>query len=161
MQAAFGYQGQKCSACSRVVVSEQVYDIFLHKLVERAKSLSVGPSDNPDNQAGPVISESAMKGILGYIELGKKEGKLVLGGGPVQGDGYFVQPTIIADVHPSSRIAQEEIFGPVLAVIKANGFEHALTIANDTEFGLTGAVYSQNKDKLKKPGKLFTLGICI
>jgi 1-pyrroline-5-carboxylate dehydrogenase len=157
-QAAFGYQGQKCSACSRAIVSEKVYDSFVRKLVERANKISVGPSDNPLNYMGPVVSEAAMKGILDYIEVGKKEGKLVLGGGRAPGDGYFLQPTIITDVDAKARIAQEEIFGPVLAVIKAKNFDDALAIANDTEFGLTGAVYSKNKEKLEKAEETFHVG---
>src|SRR5258708_6987637 len=156
--AAFGYQGQKCSACSRAIVSEKVYDSFVQKLVERAKKVTVGPSEDPLNYMGPVVSESAMNGILNYIEVGKKEGKLVLGGGRAPGDGYFVQPTVIADVDPKARIAQEEIFGPVLAVIKARDFDHALEIANGTEFGLTGAVYSKNKAKLEKAEESFHVG---
>src|SRR5256885_8816967 len=107
---------------------------------------------------GPVVSESAMKGILNYIDVGKKEGKVVRGGGRAPGDGYFVQPTIIADVAPKARIAQEEIFGPVLTVIKAKDFDDALRIANDTEFGLTGAVYSKNKAKLEKAEEAFHVG---
>ncbi len=157
-QAAFGYQGQKCSACSRAIVSERVYDTFVSKLVERTKKISVGPSENPENYMGPVVSETAMKGILDYIEVGKKEGKLLLGGGRAPGNGYFVQPTVIADVDPKARIAQEEIFGPVLAVIKAKDFDDALRIANDTEFGLTGAVYSKNKAKLEKAEEVFHVG---
>jgi len=157
-QAAFGYQGQKCSACSRAIVSEKVYEAFVQKLVERAKTVTVGPSENPANYMGPVVSEGAMNGILDYIAVGKKEGKVVLGGGRAPGDGYFVQPTIIADVSPKARIAQEEIFGPVLAVIKAKDFDEALEIANDTEFGLTGAVYSNNKAKLEKAEESFHVG---
>ncbi|HXX99975.1 MAG TPA: aldehyde dehydrogenase family protein, partial [Candidatus Limnocylindrales bacterium] len=119
VQAAFGYQGQKCSACSRVIVSEKVYDKYLDKLVERTKKIKVGPSDDPGNYMGPVINESAMKTILDYIEVGKREGRLLTGGKRAPGDGYFVEPTIIADVDPKARLAQEEVFGPVLAVIKA------------------------------------------
>jgi len=157
-QAAFGYQGQKCSACSRAIVSEKVYDSFVQKLVERAKKVTVGPAEDPSNYMGPVVSEGALNGILNYIEVGKKEGKVVLGGGRAPGDGYFVQPTIIADVSPKARVAQEEIFGPVLAVIKAKDFDEALQIANDTEFGLTGAVYSKNKTKLEKAEEAFHVG---
>jgi 1-pyrroline-5-carboxylate dehydrogenase len=157
-QAAFGYQGQKCSACSRAIVSEKVYETFVQKLVERAKKVTVGPAEDPANYMGPVVSEGALKGILNYIEIGRKEGKVVLGGGRAPGDGYFVQPTIIADVNPQARIAQEEIFGPVLAVIKATDFDEALQIANNTEFGLTGAVYSKNKSKLEKAEETFHVG---
>jgi 1-pyrroline-5-carboxylate dehydrogenase len=157
-QAAFGYQGQKCSACSRAIVSEKVYDSFVQKLVERTRKVTVGASDDPLNYMGPVVSETAMQGILQYIEIGKQEGRLLLGGERAPGDGYFVQPTIIVDVPPKARIAQEEIFGPVLAVIKARDFDEALAIANDTEFGLTGAVYSKNKQKLEKAEETFHVG---
>jgi len=105
-----------------------------------------------------VVSKSAMKTILNYIETGKKEGKLVHGGGRAPGDGYFIQPTIIADVHPMAKISQEEIFGPVLAVIKARDFDNALEIANNTEFGLTGGVYSRNASKLEKAQEVFHVG---
>ena len=157
-QAAFGYQGQKCSACSRVIVSEKIYDTFLTKLVERTKKIKVGPSDDPNNYMGPVVSESAMKGILNYIEVGKKEGRLMTGGARAAGDGYFVEPTIIADVDPKARLAQEEVFGPVLAVIKAKNFDHAMEIANNTEFGLTGAVYSKNPEKIRRAEEEFYVG---
>jgi len=157
-QAAFGYQGQKCSACSRAIVSEKVYDTFLQKLVERTKKITVGPSDDPNNYMGPVISQSAMKTILDYIEVGKKEGKVLAGGKRAAGDGYFIEPTIIADLDPKARLAQEEVFGPVLAVIKAKNYDHALEIANNTEFGLTGAVYSKNPEKIKKAEETFHVG---
>jgi 1-pyrroline-5-carboxylate dehydrogenase len=107
---------------------------------------------------GPVVSKSAMNTILNYIEVGKKEGKLLHGGGRAPGDGYFIQPTIIADVDPQARISQEEIFGPVLAVIKAKDFDQALDIANNTEFGLTGGVYSKNPAKLEKAQEAFHVG---
>src|SRR6266403_1652780 len=157
-QAAFGYQGQKCSACSRAIVSEKIYDTFVQKLVERTKKITLGPSDDPNNYMGPVISQSAMKTILEYIEVGKKEGKLLTGGKRAAGDGYFIEPTIIADVDPKARLAQEEVFGPVLAVIKAKNYDQALEIANNTEFGLTGAVYSKNPEKIKKAEETFYVG---
>lgn len=157
-QAAFGYQGQKCSACSRVIVSEKVYDKFLNKLVERTKKITVGPSDDPNNYMGPVINESAMKTILDYIEIGKQEGRLVTGGGRAAGDGYFIEPTIIADVDPKARLAQEEVFGPVLAVIKAKNFDHAMEIANNTEFGLTGSLFSKNPTKIRRAEADFHVG---
>jgi len=156
--SAFGYQGQKCSACSRAIVTEKVYDSFLQKLVERVKKIKVGPSDDPGNYMGPVINKNAMKTILDYIEVGKKEGRLVAGGAAAPGDGHFIEPTVIADVAPRSRIAQEEIFGPVLAVIKARDFNQALEIANDSEFGLTGAVYSRNAEKLRRASESFHVG---
>ena len=157
-QAAFGYQGQKCSACSRVIVSEKIYDTFVQKLVDRTKKITVGPSDDPKNYMGPVVSQSAMKTILDYIEIGKKEGRLLTGGKRAEGDGYFIEPTIIADVDPHARLAQEEVFGPVLAVIKAKNFDQALEIANNTEFGLTGAVYSKNPEKIRKAEEAFHVG---
>jgi 1-pyrroline-5-carboxylate dehydrogenase len=135
-----------------------VYDTFVNKLVERTKKIKVGPSDDPNNYMGPVISETAMKGILDYIEVGKKEGRLVAGGGRAPGDGYFVEPTIVADVDPKARLAQEEVFGPVLAVIKAKNFDQAMEIANNTEFGLTGAVYSKNPNKIRRAEEEFHVG---
>jgi 1-pyrroline-5-carboxylate dehydrogenase len=156
--SAFGYQGQKCSACSRAIVTEKVYDTFLQKLIERTKKIKVGEADDPGNYMGPVINKGAMKTILDYIEIGKKEGRLVAGGHAAGGEGYFIEPTIIADVSPKSRIAQEEIFGPVLAVIKARNFDQALEFANDSEFGLTGAVYSRNAEKLRRASESFHVG---
>ena len=157
--SAFGYQGQKCSACSRAIIDEKLYDVFLARLKDRVARITVG--DPVENKAmGPVINESAMKSILNYIEVGKKEGRLITGGGPAKeaGEGYFIQPTVIADVAPDARIAQEEIFGPVLAVIKARNYDHALEIANNTEFGLTGAVYSNSRDKLERARNEFHVG---
>ncbi|HMI51233.1 MAG TPA: L-glutamate gamma-semialdehyde dehydrogenase [Candidatus Saccharimonadales bacterium] len=156
--AAFGYQGQKCSACSRAIVSEKIYDTFVQKLVARTRKVTVGPAEDPSNYMGPVVTETAMNTIFGYIDLGKKDGKLMIGGERAPGDGYFVQPTVIADVDPKSRLAQEEVFGPVLAVIKAKDFDHALEIANNTEFGLTGAVYSQNPRKIEQAEEAFHVG---
>src|SRR5207302_9909256 len=126
LASAFGYQGQKCSACSRAIVHAKVYEPFVEKLAAKAQAIQVGPSDDPRYYMGPVISEGARKTILQYIETGKKEGRVVAGGGPAQGDGYFIAPTVIADVEPTAHIFQEEIFGPVLAVSKARDFNHAL-----------------------------------
>jgi len=156
--SAFGYQGQKCSACSRAIVAEKVYDEFLGKLVERVKKITVGPSEDPSNYMGPVINQSAMKSILGYIDTGKKEGRLLAGGKHTGGDGFFIEPTVIADVDRKARIFQEEIFGPVLAVTKAKDFDDALSMANDSEFGLTGAVYSRNPKKIERAGEEFHVG---
>jgi 1-pyrroline-5-carboxylate dehydrogenase len=157
--SAFGFQGQKCSACSRAIIDEKIYDVFLQRLKERVARIAVG--DPVENKSmGPVINEKAMKSILDYIEVGKKEGRVISGGGPASdaGGGYFIQPTVIADVAPTSRIAQEEIFGPVLAVIKARNYDHALEIANNTEFGLTGAVYSTSREKLERAREEFHVG---
>ena len=156
--SAFGFQGQKCSACSRAIVDASVYDAFLQKLVERARRIRVGPTDDPDNHMGPVVSANAHKSILEYIEKGKREGRTLVGGEAPSGDGYFVQPTIIADVAPDAVIAQEEIFGPVLAVIKARDWNHALEIANNTEYGLTGAVYTRNETKIQEARRRFHVG---
>ena len=158
-QAAFGFQGQKCSACSRAIIDEKVYDVFLERLKDRVSKITVGdPVEN--KPMGPVVSEKAYKSILNYIEVGKKEGRVINGGGPAKeaGEGYFIQPTVIADVPPTARIAQEEIFGPVLAVIKARNFDDALAIANNTEFGLTGAVYSTSREKLERARNDFHTG---
>ncbi|HTV59622.1 MAG TPA: L-glutamate gamma-semialdehyde dehydrogenase [Verrucomicrobiae bacterium] len=156
--SAFGYQGQKCSACSRAIVAEKIYDEFLSKLVDRVKKIKVGTVENPENFMGPVINHSAMNTILDYIETGKKEGRLVAGGKRAPGEGYFLEPTVIADIGPKARIFQEEIFGPVLAVTKAKDFDHALAMANDSEFGLTGAVYSRNPKKIERAADEFHVG---
>lgn len=148
--SAFGYQGQKCSACSRLILHEKIYTDFVRRLAAAAAQIKVGPSMDPGNYMGPVINENAMKSILQYIETGKKEGTLVAGGGCGDAGGFFIEPTIIADVQPSARIAREEIFGPVLAVLKAKNMEEAIQIANDTEYGLTGSVYSFNQQHLQQ-----------
>ena len=156
--AAFGFQGQKCSACSRAIIDERIYDKFLEKLKARVEKITIGdPAENYN--MGAVINEGSMKDILGYIEQGKKDGRVITGGARVPlGDGFFLQPTVIADIPPKSKLEQEEIFGPVLAVIKSRNFDHALEIANDTEFGLTGAVYSSSRDKLDRAVRDFHVG---
>ena len=158
-QAAFGFQGQKCSACSRVIVDERVYDTFLAKLKARVETIQVGdPAENANMAA--VINEGSMKTILGYIEQGKKDGRIITGGerATSAGEGYFIQPTVIADIEPGSKLEQEEIFGPVLAVIKSRNYDHALEIANDTEFGLTGSVYTGSQDKIDRAIREFHVG---
>lgn len=156
--SAFGYQGQKCSACSRVIVVESIYDLFLQKLQKRVEQITVGPADRADSYMGPVINAKAKKSILQYIEVGKSEGRLITGGGEAPGAGHFIQPTVIADVPPTARIAQEEIFGPVLAVIRAANFDAALAIANNTDYGLTGAVFTQDRRKMEKAAEEFFVG---
>jgi 1-pyrroline-5-carboxylate dehydrogenase len=156
--SAFGYQGQKCSACSRAIVDAKVYDAFVEKLTARANAIQVGPCDDPRYYMGPVISASARKTILDYIEIGKSEGRMVAGGAAVPEGGYFIPPTVIADVAPSARIFQEEIFGPVLAVTRARNFEDALDKANDSVYGLTGAVYSNNPQHLSLARERFHVG---
>jgi 1-pyrroline-5-carboxylate dehydrogenase len=156
--SAFGFQGQKCSACSRLILDEKIYDKFLDLLKARVEKITLGdPTGNPGMAA--VINEGSMKSILGYIEHGKKDGRIVTGGKRAAGkDGYFVEPTVIADIPAKSKLEQEEIFGPVLAVIKARNFDHALEIANDTEFGLTGAVYTSSSEKKKRAMDEFHVG---
>jgi 1-pyrroline-5-carboxylate dehydrogenase len=156
--SAFGFQGQKCSACSRVIVDEAIYDKFVPMIAEKTKALKMGPPEMADAQIGPVVNESAMRKIKEYIDRGSKEGRLIAGGKIHDGDGFYIEPTVIADVPPSATIAKEEIFGPVLAVIKAKDFDDALHIANDTEFGLTGAVFTDNEEKLERAREEFFVG---
>jgi 1-pyrroline-5-carboxylate dehydrogenase len=158
MASAFGYQGQKCSACSRAVVSAEVYDQFLEKLVEKTKKIKVGPVKHRENYMGPVINMKAMATILDYIEMGKREGKLLLGGNRLGNTGYFIEPTIFNHIDRKATIAQEEIFGPVLTIIKAKDFDDAVDIANDTIYGLTGSVYTANRKKIEKAKAEFHVG---
>lgn len=155
--AAFGFSGQKCSACSRAIVDEKIYDPFVAKLKERVAKITLGdPAENAP--MGPVVNEGAMKTILEYVEAGKKEGRLLTGGKRQGNDGYFIEPTVIVDVPPMAKISQEEIFGPVLAVIKARNFDDALSIANNTEFGLTGAIYTSSPEKIERAKRDFHVG---
>ncbi len=157
--AAFGFQGQKCSACSRLIAHKDVYDELLDRVVARSRELTVGDTTTADNFfMGAVIDRAACDKIGGYIKIGRSEGRTVLGGTKVPGNGYFLPPTIIADVDPGARIAQEEIFGPVLAVIKARDFDEGLAIANGTEYGLTGALYSANRLRLERARHEFHVG---
>ncbi|MFN2492376.1 MAG: L-glutamate gamma-semialdehyde dehydrogenase [Pyrinomonadaceae bacterium] len=159
VQSAFGFQGQKCSACSRAIIDARVYDQMLEKISERTQKIKVGdPNDSATNMSA-VINEKAFRTINSYIEKGKNEGGTVLTGGGSDGEqGFFIEPTVIADVQPGSTIEQEEIFGPVLAVIKADDYDHALKIANDTQYGLTGAVYSADEQKLARARQEFHVG---
>jgi 1-pyrroline-5-carboxylate dehydrogenase len=157
--SAFGFNGQKCSACSRAIVAADVYDVFCDRLQQRVAKIKTGdPADNV--YTGPVISEKAYRKTLDYIEIGKKEGT-VLNGGHAIGtpeDGYYIAPTVISDVAPTARISLEEIFGPVLAVIKSHSFDDALAIANNTEYGLTGAIYTSSREKLDRAREEFNVG---
>ncbi len=159
VQSAFGFQGQKCSACSRAIIDATVYDQMLEKIAERTAKIKMGdPSDNATNMSA-VINEKAFKTINAYIEKGKSEGGRVLSGGGSDGEqGFFIEPTVIADVKAGATIEQEEIFGPVLAVIKAEDYDDALKIANDTQYGLTGAVYSADEAKLERARREFHVG---
>jgi len=156
--AAFGFQGQKCSACSRAIIEAPIYDDFVRRLAERVDRITVGDPVDPNNFMGPVINERSRDKIESYIKIGKSEGTLLTGGERVSDEGYFLEPTVISDVAPTATIAQEEIFGPVLAVIKAKDYDDALSIANNTEFGLTGSVYSSDRRKLERARDEFYVG---
>jgi 1-pyrroline-5-carboxylate dehydrogenase len=157
--SAFGFNGQKCSACSRAIVAADIYDQFCDRLQERVTKIKTGdPAENV--YTGPVISEKAYRKVLSYIEIGKLEGTLLNGGHAIESPdgGYYIAPTVIADVAPTARIALEEIFGPVLAVIKSHSFDDALAIANNTEYGLTGALYTSSREKLDRARQEFHVG---
>ena len=159
VQSAFGFQGQKCSACSRAIIDERIYDTMLDKIVERTAKINLADPSDPATTMSAVINEKAFKSINSYIEKGKSEGgRVAIGGGSDGEQGFFIEPTVIADVKAGDTIEQEEIFGPVLAVIKAQNYDHALEIANDTQFGLTGAVYSTDEAKLDRARREFHVG---
>ena len=156
--SAFGFQGQKCSACSRAVVFDAVYDAVLERVVARTKALVMGDPADMATQIGPVIDDKAQQKIWGYIEWGKSHAQLAIGGELGPAPGYFIQPTIFSEVAPGSKIEQEEIFGPVLSFIRARDFAQALDIVNDTEYGLTGAVYSRRRDRIAQAVEEFEVG---
>lgn len=157
--SAFGFSGQKCSACSRaVVVGDQAYEKVLNRVVELTNELIVGDPTNEETFVGPVNDSGAFKKISEYIEIGKGEGRLVAGGNYDDSKGYFIHPTVFSDVDPQARIMQEEIFGPVLAMTKAKDFDEAIDIANNTVYGLTGAVISNNRFHLEKAREDFHVG---
>ncbi|WP_027963939.1 L-glutamate gamma-semialdehyde dehydrogenase [Halalkalibacillus halophilus] len=158
VQSSFGFQGQKCSACSRAVIHEDVYDQVLERAIELTKDLDVGNTSDKNYFMGPVADQGAFDKITDYIEIGKKEGKLVQGGNSDDSKGYFIDPTIFADVDPEARIMQEEIFGPVVAFTKAKNFDEAIDIANNTDYGLTGAVISNNRNHLEIAREDFHVG---
>jgi 1-pyrroline-5-carboxylate dehydrogenase len=161
VSGAFGFQGQKCSAGSRAIIVNEVYDHVVGRIVELAKELSIGATDETNEMdMGPVIDKDAMRKIMDYIEIGTQEGLLLLGGQPLETPegGYFIPPTIFGDVPGDARIAQEEIFGPVLTLIRAHDFDDALAIANSTEYGLTGALFSQNGARLEQARREFHVG---
>jgi 1-pyrroline-5-carboxylate dehydrogenase len=159
VSSAFGFSGQKCSACSRAIVEAPVYDVFVERVRERVAKLTVGdPATNPN--LGPVVNQSALDSMLAYIETGKKEGRLIAGGNAPQTEdgGYFLEPTVFADIAPDAVLAQEEIFGPVLAMIKVKDFAQGLAVANNTEYGLTGSIYSTDREKLDVARREFHVG---
>jgi RHH-type proline utilization regulon transcriptional repressor/proline dehydrogenase/delta 1-pyrroline-5-carboxylate dehydrogenase len=160
IESAFAYAGQKCTACSRVIVLGPIYKSFCDRLVEAVRSIRVGPAEEPGTLVGPVIDAAARDAILAAIEHGKTEGRLLVETdvSHLAGEGYYVGPTVIADVDSSAMIAQEEIFGPVLAVLRAESFEHALRIANDSKYALTGGVYSRSPENLELARREFHVG---
>jgi 1-pyrroline-5-carboxylate dehydrogenase len=158
VKSAYGYQGQKCSACSRAIVVESVYDEVLDRVVSQAAQLEMGPGAE-NKSVGPVISTLQHRSILEEIELGRNEAELVLGGSPVDlNGGYYIEPTVFAGVRPEHRLAQHEIFGPVLAFIKAADFDDALDIANGTDYGLTGGLISSERDRIERAKREFHVG---
>lgn len=156
--SAFGFQGQKCSACSRAILVESVYDTVVEKIIEKTRQLTVGDTTDRANGMGPVVDKNAFDKIQQYIEIGRGEGKLLVGGQPAAEEGYFIQPTVIGDIAPTDRLAQEEVFGPVLAVIKAKDFDDALAIANNTQFGLTGSLFSTDRERVARAEREFHVG---
>jgi 1-pyrroline-5-carboxylate dehydrogenase len=156
--SAFGFQGQKCSACSRLIVHEKVYTELTEMVGNRTNAIQTGPAEDHNNFMGPVINQDALDKIVSYVEIGQQEGRLATGGNRIGKSGHFIEPTIFTGIQPDSRLAQEEIFGPVLAVIKARNFDDALDIANNTIYGLTGAVYSRNQEHLRKAREYFHVG---
>jgi 1-pyrroline-5-carboxylate dehydrogenase len=159
--SAYGFQGQKCSAASRAIVLEPVYQDVLGKVARRAEALRLGPAEDPTSQISAVIDQSQYDKVLSYVEVGQREGRLVVGGEPGTPDGtegWYIQPTIVADVPPEGRLAQEEIFGPLLSFIRARDYGHALEIANGTEYGLTGGVYSRDRRRLEQARAEFRVG---
>lgn len=156
--SSFGFQGQKCSACSRAIVVKSVYEELVAKVAAKTKALRIGPAAEFGVNLGPVVDEAAYDKVLDYIEIGKKEARLVVGGNKAGDAGWFIEPTVFADAPAKSRIAREEIFGPVVAIIPADDFDDALDIANGTEYGLTGAVYSKNRAKLERARREFHVG---
>lgn len=158
VKSSFGFSGQKCSACSRAIIHENVYDEVVEMVIEKTKQLTYGDPSNFKHFTGPLTDQKAFDKVTNYIEVGKKEGKLVAGGKSDDSKGYFVSPTVFADVAPDARIMQEEIFGPVLSICKVKSFDEALEVANNTEYGLTGAVISNNRMHLEKARNEFHVG---
>jgi 1-pyrroline-5-carboxylate dehydrogenase len=156
--SAFGFQGQKCSACSRAILVDSVYDQVLSRIVTKTKALKVGDPTSPDVHMGPLTGKEQFEKTRQYVEIGKREGKVLAGGDRVGTEGFFFAPTVVADVKPTARLAQEEVFGPVLAVIRAKDWKDALAIANGTEFGLTGSVYSKDAAHLAEAKSRFHVG---
>lgn len=158
VKSAFGFSGQKCSACSRAIIHEKVYNEVLEKMQYFAKQITLGDSEKYENSMGPVNDISAYNNIMNYIKIGAQEGKVFIGGIGHPEKGWFIEPTIITDLDPSARLMQEEVFGPVLSVTKVSSFQEGLNVVNNTEFGLTGAVISNNRDHLEQARREFHVG---
>ncbi len=158
VKSSFGFSGQKCSACSRAIIHQDVYDEVVSKVIEKTKALTVGNPSDYNNYMGPVIDEAAFKRLSEYIEIGSKEGKIVAGGKVDSSKGWFVEPTVVIDCSPQARIMQEEIFGPFVAICKVKDFDEAIEVANNTEYGLTGALISNNRFHLEKAREDFHVG---
>ena len=158
VRSAFGFQGQKCSACSRLIVVDEVHDELVARVIERADALDIGPPSE-NHAVGPVISDDQFGSILEEISSGSRDGTLVTGGSTVSRDGgYYIQPTVFTDVRPDARLAQHEIFGPVLSVIRVADFDEALDVANGTEYGLTGGLYSGDESRIERARRDFHVG---
>jgi len=158
VSSAYGFSGQKCSACSRVIVHGKIYDVFKEKLLAMVKTIKVGDVRDPSMFMGPVINEASLNKCLSYVDIGKREGALIQGGNKLNLPGYFLEPTVFENIKPGARLDQEEIFGPILAMLKADDFETALKIANATEYGLTGAVWSRDRNHIEKARREFFVG---
>ncbi|MEL6326030.1 MAG: aldehyde dehydrogenase family protein, partial [Cyanobacteria bacterium J06626_23] len=157
VDSAFSYSGQKCSACSRVIVLDTIHDTFVERLVEATRSLNVGPAADPATSVGPVIDATAQQRIREFIETGKQEGNVAIALPPPD-TGYFIGPTVFTNVAPDAVIAQQEIFGPVVAVIKADSFDIALEIANGTDYALTGGLYSRTPAHIDRAQQVYEVG---
>jgi RHH-type proline utilization regulon transcriptional repressor/proline dehydrogenase/delta 1-pyrroline-5-carboxylate dehydrogenase len=158
LDSAFGYQGQKCSACSRVIALDEIYDKFVERLKEAAESLQLGPAEDPKTFAGAVIDARAKEKVLTYMEIGKREGKLLLERNLPEAKGHFVPLTVFTDIRPEHRIAQEEIFGPLLAIIRVTDFDEALRVANSTPYALTGSLFSRSPENISRARRGFQVG---
>ncbi len=156
--SAFGYQGQKCSACSRAIVHQDVYDDFCKRIVPKVAAIKMGHPSERTNAFGPMVDGAAKRKTIEYIEAAKKDSKLLIGGDAGPKTGYFVQPTVFADVKPNAKISLEEIFGPVLAILKVKDFEEGLAVANNTEYGLTGSIFTHNEEHKQAARRRFHVG---
>ena len=157
LESALGFQGQKCSACSRVIVVGEVFNEFYVRLRDAMESIRIGPPEDPQNYMGPLVDEAAMRKVRHYIEIGETEGKLLYVR-EVDGDGYFLGPVIVVDASPDSVIAQEEIFGPVLTLMRAKDIDQAINIANNTQYALTGGIFSRSPGNIEKARREFQVG---